>query len=54
MIFHEAVARALADAGITTIFGVIGDANLYVMDSIQRTAGREVRVDPETVDAAGH
>jgi thiamine pyrophosphate-dependent acetolactate synthase large subunit-like protein len=39
MIFHEAVARALADAGITTIFGVIGDANLYMMDSFQRIAG---------------
>ena len=39
MIFHEAVGRALADAGITTVFGVIGDANLYMMDSFQRIAG---------------
>ncbi|HJQ42176.1 MAG TPA: thiamine pyrophosphate-binding protein, partial [Jatrophihabitantaceae bacterium] len=39
MIFHEAVARALADAGITTVFGVIGDANLYMMDSFERVAG---------------
>ena len=39
MIFHEAIARALADQGITDIFGVLGDANLYMMDSFQRTAG---------------
>lgn len=39
MLFHEAVAHALADHGVDTIFGVIGDANLYMMDSFQRKAG---------------
>ncbi|MGI5159182.1 thiamine pyrophosphate-binding protein [Microbispora sp. CA-102843] len=39
MLFHEAIARALADHGVTTIFGVLGDANLYMMDSFQRAAG---------------
>lgn len=39
MYFHEAIARALADQGITTVFGVLGDANLYMMDSFQRHAG---------------
>jgi thiamine pyrophosphate-dependent acetolactate synthase large subunit-like protein len=39
MLFHEAIAKALAEQGITTIFGVLGDANLYMMDSFERTAG---------------
>ena len=39
MLFHEAIARALADHGVTTVFGVLGDANLYMMDSFQREAG---------------
>ena len=39
MLFHEAIARALADQGVTTVFGVLGDANLYMMDSFQRQAG---------------
>jgi acetolactate synthase I/II/III large subunit len=37
--FHEAIARALADQGVRTVFGVLGDANLYMMDSFQRYAG---------------
>lgn len=43
MIFHEAIARALADQGITTVFGVLGDANLYMMDSFQRATGGAFR-----------
>ncbi|MGW1089162.1 thiamine pyrophosphate-binding protein [Streptomyces sp. NPDC002596] len=39
MLFHEAIARALADHGVRTIFGVLGDANLYMMDSFQRETG---------------
>jgi thiamine pyrophosphate-dependent acetolactate synthase large subunit-like protein len=39
MIFHEAAGRALGDAGVTTVFGVLGDANLYMMDSFQRVTG---------------
>ncbi|MFD7407854.1 thiamine pyrophosphate-binding protein [Streptomyces sp. NPDC059866] len=39
MLFHEAVARALADHGVKTVFGVLGDANLYMMDSFERVIG---------------
>ncbi|MGX4694816.1 thiamine pyrophosphate-binding protein [Streptomyces sp. JNUCC 63] len=39
MLFHEAIARALADHGVRTVFGVLGDANLYMMDSFQRETG---------------
>jgi acetolactate synthase I/II/III large subunit len=39
MRFHEATAQALADSGITTVFGVLGDANLYAMDAFQRHSG---------------
>jgi len=48
MLFHEAIARSLADHGVTTIFGVLGDANLYMMDSFQRQAkGRYYSVSNE-------
>ena len=36
MLFHETFARALADNGVTTVFGLVGDANLYMMDSFER------------------
>ena len=36
---HSAIARALADNGVTTMFGVIGDANLYMVDSFVREHG---------------
>jgi acetolactate synthase I/II/III large subunit len=39
MYVHEVVARTLADHGVDTVFGVLGDANLYLMDSFQRAAG---------------
>jgi thiamine pyrophosphate-dependent acetolactate synthase large subunit-like protein len=39
MLFHQAIAKALADQGITQIFGVLGDANLYMMDSFERETG---------------
>lgn len=39
MLFHEAAARALADQKITAVFGVLGDGNLYMMDSFQRRSG---------------
>jgi acetolactate synthase I/II/III large subunit len=39
MYFHEGIAEALADAGISTVFGVLGDANLYMMSSFQQLAG---------------
>jgi acetolactate synthase-1/2/3 large subunit len=34
--FHSAIARALKDNGVTTIFGLIGDANLYMVDAFIR------------------
>ncbi|XVQ11042.1 thiamine pyrophosphate-binding protein [Spirillospora sp. CA-255316] len=39
MLLHEAIALALSDHGVTTVFGVLGDANLYAMDAFQRQAG---------------
>lgn len=39
MKFHAAVAKALADHGINTIFGLIGDGNLYMIDSFVRDCG---------------
>ena len=36
---HSAIARALADNGVTTMFGVMGDANLYMVDSFVREHG---------------
>jgi acetolactate synthase I/II/III large subunit len=41
--FHEVVARALKDQGISVIFGVIGDGNLFMMSSFQnRASGKYV------------
>ncbi|MDT0202691.1 thiamine pyrophosphate-binding protein [Nocardioides sp. AE5] len=39
MLFHEAVARAMTDHGITTVFGLMGDANLYLTDAFVRLHG---------------
>jgi acetolactate synthase-1/2/3 large subunit len=39
MLFHEALAKGLVDHQITTVFGVLGDANLYAMDAFQRHCG---------------
>jgi acetolactate synthase-1/2/3 large subunit len=48
MLFHEAVARSLADHGVTVVFGVIGDGNLYMMDSFERhAAGKFISVSNE-------
>jgi acetolactate synthase-1/2/3 large subunit len=33
---HEALARALVDSGADTMFGLIGDANLFLVDSFVR------------------
>lgn len=33
---HEALARGLADCGLDTMFGLIGDANLFLVDSFVR------------------
>lgn len=40
---HSAVALGLHDLGVETLFGLIGDANLYLVDSfIRETGGRYV------------
>lgn len=39
MKLHEALAKSLADHGVTTLFGLIGDANLYMVDSYVRDHG---------------
>ncbi len=36
---HAAIARALRDNGVEVMFGVIGDANLYMVDSFVRDGG---------------
>ena len=41
MQFQEAIARALADNGVETVFGLVGDANLYMIDSFTRIVGGE-------------
>jgi thiamine pyrophosphate-dependent acetolactate synthase large subunit-like protein len=37
--FHEAFAMDASDQGISTIFGLVGDGNLFLMDSFQRQPG---------------
>lgn len=36
---YEIVARALAHEGATTVFGIAGDANLYIIDDLVRSQG---------------
>lgn len=36
---HQAIARALADNGVDTIFGLMGDANMFAMHSFVRDCG---------------
>ena len=33
---HEAIARALVENGVDTMFGIIGDANLFMVDRYTR------------------
>jgi thiamine pyrophosphate-dependent acetolactate synthase large subunit-like protein len=37
--FHEAIARMLGDHGVRALFGVLGDANLYMAESFVRQVG---------------
>jgi acetolactate synthase I/II/III large subunit len=39
MLFQDAMSASLTDHGIDTIFGLIGDGNLFVMDSFRRRPG---------------
>jgi acetolactate synthase-1/2/3 large subunit len=39
MYVHEVIARTLDKMGVDTIFGLIGDGNLFMVDSFTRTVG---------------
>jgi thiamine pyrophosphate-dependent acetolactate synthase large subunit-like protein len=39
VLFHEAMAQALVDQGVRTVFGLIGDGNLFMVDSFHRLPG---------------
>ncbi|NKY57317.1 thiamine pyrophosphate-binding protein [Nocardia flavorosea] len=39
MLYHHALARALWESGTNTVFGVLGDANLFAIDSFRREFG---------------
>ncbi len=36
MLGHDAIAQALVDQGVDTVFGVLGDANLFIGDCLMR------------------
>jgi acetolactate synthase I/II/III large subunit len=49
MHLHEALARGIATYDVDTAFGVLGDGNVYIMDSFRRFAnGRYVSTSHET------
>jgi acetolactate synthase I/II/III large subunit len=39
MYVHEAIARALRDNDVPDVFGVVGDANLFIIDSFTNAVG---------------
>lgn len=39
MIGHDAIAKAVVEQGIDTAFGVVGDANVFIVDSMVRRHG---------------
>ena len=39
MFVHQSIAKSLADHGVQTLFGLMGDANLYMVDSYVRDHG---------------
>lgn len=41
---HDVVAKTLRDAGVDVVFGLVGDANLYMMESFRLRGGRFVPV----------
>jgi len=36
---HQAIARALSDNGVEKMFGLMGDANMYMVNSYIRDCG---------------
>jgi thiamine pyrophosphate-dependent acetolactate synthase large subunit-like protein len=45
---HEAIGGGLVEAGVHVVFGLLGDANLFMMDSFRRAGGRFVDVSHES------
>lgn len=39
---HESLAQGILDAGTPVVFGLLGDANLFIMDSYEKAGGRYV------------
>ena len=39
MLGHDVVARALVDQGVDTVFGVLGDGNLFIAETMMRVHG---------------
>jgi thiamine pyrophosphate-dependent acetolactate synthase large subunit-like protein len=48
MYFHQAIAHALRDEGVEQMFGLVGDANLFLTDSFVREGGRYIAVTHES------
>jgi len=42
MKLHEAIAKYLVDDAVDTLFGLVGDANLFILDSFEQYGGRYV------------
>jgi acetolactate synthase I/II/III large subunit len=40
MLFHEALARSLRSYGVEVMFGLVGDGNLFIVDSFCRGQGK--------------
>ena len=40
MLGHDAVAQALVDEGVDTVFGVLGDGNLFIGEALMRLRTR--------------
>jgi thiamine pyrophosphate-dependent acetolactate synthase large subunit-like protein len=40
VLFHHVIAKALTDHDVDTVFGLMGDGNLYMMESFVRTQGK--------------
>lgn len=54
---HEAIASALREQQVDVVFGLVGDANLYMMNSFEETGGQYVPVANESgalLAAAGY
>lgn len=47
-LFHQSIARSLQDHGVDTVFGLIGDANLFIVDHyVKACSGKFISVSYE-------